>query len=663
MSDIKSTYVGFNQSSTYDQALKGNASTIYFTSDHKGIVLNGQPVDNITKGKSTTLSWGSSTTIGSINGTDFTVTMPANPNTDTMVTSPANHYSPIALDDYQITKKATGGGTTASGATTQVMNGLTVTRDAKGHVVDVTISSVGVKDTVTTNTDTKVNLTEDATDASSYIMLSKDGKNGAQEGYYSSKVMINRKTGAITSNGGFVGNLTGNADKATKLATGRSIQTNLSIETAPTFDGTTPITPGVTGTLPVKHGGTGSITLAANAVLTGNGTSAVKTIATKSGAFYATEANTAPTFGTLPVKQGGTGATTAADARTKLEVYSTTEVDNKIKTITLSSMKGMRFIGVASAEGDTSFDDGSTFNTVYVGGTIYTAVKGDVVVQGTLEYIYDGSMWKLFGIPKVEAEGSTETLSWNTTSTIGSIKDTSGTTKTFAVKMPSNPNVTSTIAVGTSGATSNTKTALTNGNVYLNHVEGGKANKSVKISGTGATEVKTDASGNIIINSTNTDTKVTSELNHYTPSGSKEIGNTNGGNHNEFLTSLNIDNKGHIVNWTSSTIPTISLSYTGPGIVSSLADDTTTSYSYIAYFVGRGGIDVTGDSNNYVYIDGSALNDQITYLLSALSDLTSVVNDLSTSVAKIDDKITNIDTRVTALETSNSKFTTLLTWQ
>ena len=74
------------------------------------------------------------------------------------------------------------------------------------------------------------------------------------------------------------------------------------------------------GTLGVSRGGTGKATHTANAVLTGNGTSAVSNVATASGAFFATAANGAPKFGTLPLAQGGTGATSASAARTKLEV-------------------------------------------------------------------------------------------------------------------------------------------------------------------------------------------------------------------------------------------------------------------------------------------------------------------------------------------------------
>ena len=79
-----------------------------------------------------------------------------------------------------------------------------------------------------------------------------------------------------------------------------------------------------TGTEPVTTGGTGQSSLTLNAILTGNGTSAVKMVATANGAAYATEANGALTFGALPIAQGGTGATSASAARTALGIsYST----------------------------------------------------------------------------------------------------------------------------------------------------------------------------------------------------------------------------------------------------------------------------------------------------------------------------------------------------
>lgn len=49
----------------------------------------------------------------------------------------------------------------------------------------------------------------------------------------------------------------GNAGSATKLATARTVRTNLASTSTASFDGTANITPGVTGVLPVANGGTG----------------------------------------------------------------------------------------------------------------------------------------------------------------------------------------------------------------------------------------------------------------------------------------------------------------------------------------------------------------------------------------------------------------------
>lgn len=72
------------------------------------------------------------------------------------------------------------------------------------------------------------------------------------------------------------------------------------------------------GTLGVERGGIGRATLTANAIIAGNTTSAVKQIATASGALFATGANSAAKFGTLPFEQGGTNATSRLDAAKNL---------------------------------------------------------------------------------------------------------------------------------------------------------------------------------------------------------------------------------------------------------------------------------------------------------------------------------------------------------
>jgi hypothetical protein len=82
---------------------------------------------------------------------------------------------------------------------------------------------------------------------------------------------------------------------------------------------TKPSAEDLSGTVSVAKGGTGAPTLKTNAIIAGNGSSAVKTVSTANGALYATASDGAAQFGTLPIAQGGTGATTAAAAVSKLK--------------------------------------------------------------------------------------------------------------------------------------------------------------------------------------------------------------------------------------------------------------------------------------------------------------------------------------------------------
>ena len=70
--------------------------------------------------------------------------------------------------------------------------------------------------------------------------------------------------------------VSGNAGTATALATTRALQVTLTETDSANFDGSAAVTDiGVTGILAVGNGGTGRNTLAANSLLTGNGTSAI----------------------------------------------------------------------------------------------------------------------------------------------------------------------------------------------------------------------------------------------------------------------------------------------------------------------------------------------------------------------------------------------------
>lgn len=88
-----------------------------------------------------TLAWGTESTIGKAGGVTYKVTMPANPNTDTKVTSVDNHYSPSANSASQLSADASST-TAASWGTTDLVTGVNIQRDAKGHVTGVTVDSI-----------------------------------------------------------------------------------------------------------------------------------------------------------------------------------------------------------------------------------------------------------------------------------------------------------------------------------------------------------------------------------------------------------------------------------------------------------------------------------------------------------------------------------------
>lgn len=99
------------------------------------------------------------------------------------------------------------------------------------------------------------------------------------------------------------------------------------------------------------------------------------------------------------------------------------------------------------------------------------------------------------------------TLDWGTTSTIATVGGTDVT-----VKMPANPNTDTHHTaknIVAAGSTATANATATNGNVYLNLIENGAVRSTHKITGSGATTVTADKSGNITISSTDNNTTYT----------------------------------------------------------------------------------------------------------------------------------------------------------
>ena len=87
-------------------------------------------------------------------GDSFVFTMPASGNTDTKVTSAANHYAPSADSNSELTAEIDGdAGAYAKNTEYTVLTGVKAQRDAKGHVTGLTYTAQKIKDT---NDNTKV---------------------------------------------------------------------------------------------------------------------------------------------------------------------------------------------------------------------------------------------------------------------------------------------------------------------------------------------------------------------------------------------------------------------------------------------------------------------------------------------------------------------------
>ena len=103
--------------------------------------------------KNATLGWQISKTIATIEGTDITVSLPANPNTDTKVTSVDNHYTPVINPASEVDATLVGGaGSYAKDTEYTVLTGVSAQGDAKGHITGMTYTAQKIKDTNTTYT-------------------------------------------------------------------------------------------------------------------------------------------------------------------------------------------------------------------------------------------------------------------------------------------------------------------------------------------------------------------------------------------------------------------------------------------------------------------------------------------------------------------------------
>lgn len=140
-----------------------------------------------------------------------------------------------------------------SGNTQQVL--LPVAGSSYGGIITNAAQSISGKKTFLDGI--AIKLTTTNTNATYYPWFSTVDSGGIGTPVYNTNFNYNANTNKLTATT-FVGSLEGNAATATKLATARTIQTNLASTAAASFNGTTDVTPGVAGILPIAHGGIGA---------------------------------------------------------------------------------------------------------------------------------------------------------------------------------------------------------------------------------------------------------------------------------------------------------------------------------------------------------------------------------------------------------------------
>lgn len=151
---------------------------------------------------------------------------------------------------------------------------------------------------------------------------------------------------------------------------------------------------------------------------------------------------------------------------------------------------------------------------------------------------------------------------------IGTITINETETKLYA-PTDTDTHYTSKNVVGSPTATNNTNSALSNGNVYLNSVENGAVTSSHKIMGSGTTTVTTDASGNIIINSTDENSGTT-----YTAGTGLELDGTTINHSNSVTAGTASGGSGVLSHGGTFTTPTVT--YDAQGHVTSKGTKTYT---------------------------------------------------------------------------------------
>lgn len=144
--------------------------------------------------------------------------------TDVSVTSAANHYAPSTVSGQE--KSASASGATAAWSI-DVVKGVTLNTDGKGHVTGISVISGKIP--ANPNTDTKVKATAKTDDVNYKILATASASptsGNATEAVYGAGITLNPSTNTIAAN------ISGNAATATSATTASNYATGGTIESA-----------------------------------------------------------------------------------------------------------------------------------------------------------------------------------------------------------------------------------------------------------------------------------------------------------------------------------------------------------------------------------------------------------------------------------------------
>ena len=400
--------------------------------------------------------------------------------TNTKVTSVSNHYTPSEDSSAQLDADASGG-SAATWNSTQLVTGVTIKRDAKGHVIGVGVDSIKLP--ANPNTNTTYTFASGTTNGAFQVTPSTSGATAQTVSIYGLGSAAYTNSTEYAASGHVHGNITndGKITSNTTVANGDYLvavdaDNNKIIRTGITF-GT------ATNKCLTQAGGWASFT---------NNSGTITKVTTSAGAHTAIDVSSGAVSFNVPtntshltndsgfltahqtIKQDGvTGATinrfgtcdTAAATAAK-----TVSITTGTFALEAGSTIAVKFTNANTANSPTLNVNSKGAKNVWVNGARITSGANKALLKGTVVFVYDGSVWNLIG----NYYDTTYTLA--TVATSGSYNDLSNT-----------PTIPSAVAVK-GNAESNYRTGnvnLTPANIGALALTGGTVTGNVRIAKTG----------------------------------------------------------------------------------------------------------------------------------------------------------------------------------